>query len=185
MASLDKRHRKSVLFPPWAWAVNGLAASPMLSPENRVRLYRKLGLDIQAYRVFPACYFHTAEVSVGRNATINYGCYFENVAHISIGRRAGLAPFVRILTSDHSVGPHKVRHGEWEPKPVTIGDGTWLGAGSLILPGVTVGDGCIVGAGAVVLDDCEDDGLYVGVPARRVKDLPLDAPPVARAQSED
>ena len=37
--------------------------------------------------------------------------------------------------------------------------------------GVTVGDGCVLAAGAVVTGDCEPDGLYAGVPARRVKDL--------------
>lgn len=172
MGWFESQHRKSVLFPPWAWGVNSIAASPAFAPETRVRIYRRLGLDINALRVFPSCYFHTADISIGRGAVINHGCYFENVAHISIGERAGLAPFVRIITSAHSVGPHRVRHGEWDPQPVTIGHGTWLGAGALILPGVSISDGCIIAAGAVVRSDCEADGLYAGVPARRVKDLP-------------
>jgi maltose O-acetyltransferase len=40
-----------------------------------------------------------------------------------------------------------------------------------VLPGVTIGAGCAVAAGAVVTADCEPDGLYAGVPARRVRDL--------------
>jgi maltose O-acetyltransferase len=40
-----------------------------------------------------------------------------------------------------------------------------------VLPGVTVGDGCVIAAGAVVNADCQPDGLYAGVPARRVRDL--------------
>jgi maltose O-acetyltransferase len=38
---------------------------------------------------------------------------------------------------------------------------------------VTVGDGCVIAAGAVVAKDCEPNGLYVGVPARRARDLPV------------
>jgi maltose O-acetyltransferase len=39
------------------------------------------------------------------------------------------------------------------------------------MPGVTIGDGCTIASGAVVTRDCEPDGMYAGVPARRVKDL--------------
>jgi maltose O-acetyltransferase len=41
----------------------------------------------------------------------------------------------------------------------------------VILPSVTIGPGCIVGAGAVVTKDLEPNGVYVGVPARRVREL--------------
>ena len=47
----------------------------------------------------------------------------------------------------------------------------WLGARVVVLPGVQVAPGCIVGAGAVVTRDTEPDGVYVGVPARRIRDL--------------
>jgi acetyltransferase-like isoleucine patch superfamily enzyme len=41
----------------------------------------------------------------------------------------------------------------------------------MIMPGVEVGPGCVVAAGAVVIKDCEPNGLYAGVPAKRVRDL--------------
>lgn len=56
-------------------------------------------------------------------------------------------------------------------KPITVGKGCWIGANAIILPGVTIGDGCIIGAGAVVNKDCAPNGLYVGVPTKRVRDL--------------
>lgn len=49
-----------------------------------------------------------------------------------------------------------------------------IGANSVILPGVTVGEGCAVGAGSVVVSDLEPWGIYVGSPARRIKDRPKD-----------
>jgi maltose O-acetyltransferase len=43
----------------------------------------------------------------------------------------------------------------------------------IIMPGVTVGNGCIIASGALVNKDCAPNGLYAGVPAIRIKDLPL------------
>jgi acetyltransferase-like isoleucine patch superfamily enzyme len=44
-----------------------------------------------------------------------------------------------------------------------------------VLSGVTIGPGCVIGAGAVVTNECDANGLYVGVRAVRKKDLPVDA----------
>jgi acetyltransferase-like isoleucine patch superfamily enzyme len=54
---------------------------------------------------------------------------------------------------------------------VRIGNGCWIGAGVTILPGVTIGEGCVIGAGSVVTRSTEANGLYVGMPARRVREL--------------
>ena len=52
-----------------------------------------------------------------------------------------------------------------------IGDGSWLGQNVSVIAGVTIGAGCMIAAGAVVVSDCEPNGLYAGVPARRIKNL--------------
>lgn len=61
--------------------------------------------------------------------------------------------------------------GEGYTFPTLIKDGCWVGANVTIIPGVTIGEGCIIAAGAVVTKNCEPDGLYAGVPAKRIKDL--------------
>jgi maltose O-acetyltransferase len=167
----EERRALSVLSRRWGFAVNSVAASALLSPAARARIYRRRGLDVADATVFPRCYFHTADVRIGPGALVNYGCHVENVARVEIGARTALGMFVRILTSTHAVGGHEARAGAWSVHPVTIGAGCWIGASAVILPGVTVGDGCVVAAGAVVRDDCAPDGLYAGVPARRVADL--------------
>jgi tetrahydrodipicolinate N-succinyltransferase len=55
--------------------------------------------------------------------------------------------------------------------PVRIGDGTWLGARAMVLPGVTIGKRVLVAAGAVVTRDVPDDVLVAGNPARVVRSL--------------
>jgi acetyltransferase-like isoleucine patch superfamily enzyme len=58
--------------------------------------------------------------------------------------------------------------------PVVIGDGTWVGARAMVLPGVTIGRRVVVAAGSVVTRDVPDDVLVAGNPARVVR--PLDYP---------
>lgn len=53
--------------------------------------------------------------------------------------------------------------------PVRIGSRCFIGAGSLILPGVTIGDGTVVAAGSVVARDLPGDCIASGNPARIVR----------------
>lgn len=112
-------------------------------------------------------------VSIGRDCYIGFQSTFEASGAIEIGNRVYLAHRVSILTSTHKLGDHTRRASTQILKPVRIGDGCWLGTDVTILPGVTVGDGCVIAAGAVVVSDCAPDGLYAGVPARRIRDLDM------------
>ncbi|MFJ8266837.1 acetyltransferase [Peribacillus asahii] len=51
---------------------------------------------------------------------------------------------------------------------VNVGQGSWLGIGSVVSNNVNITSGCKVGAGAVVVRDITEAGTYVGVPVRRV-----------------
>jgi acetyltransferase-like isoleucine patch superfamily enzyme len=59
-------------------------------------------------------------------------------------------------------GPHQ---------PVTIGSGTWIGHGAVILPGARIGRNVVVAAGAVVRGEVEDHAVVAGAPARVVRRL--------------
>jgi len=51
---------------------------------------------------------------------------------------------------------------------VKVGQGSWLGIGSVVSNNITITNGCKVGAGSVVVKDISKPGIYVGVPVRRV-----------------
>ena len=53
---------------------------------------------------------------------------------------------------------------------VVIGDDNFFGLGVIIKPEVTIGSRNMFGTGTVITDDIGDDGIYVGVPARRIND---------------
>ncbi len=57
-------------------------------------------------------------------------------------------------------------------RPVSIGSGSWLGHGTVVLPGATIGRHVVVGANSVVTGDLPDNCVAAGVPARVIKQLP-------------
>jgi acetyltransferase-like isoleucine patch superfamily enzyme len=59
----------------------------------------------------------------------------------------------------------------FSPGPIRIGDGSWLGIGVAVLPGVTIGRNCIIGANAVVKTDVPDHHIAAGNPARIVREI--------------
>ncbi|MBC7761025.1 MAG: acetyltransferase [Candidatus Saccharibacteria bacterium] len=51
-----------------------------------------------------------------------------------------------------------------------IGDGVFLGIGAVVSDGISIASGTVVGAGAVVIGDILLPGVYVGVPAKKLRD---------------
>jgi maltose O-acetyltransferase len=152
--------------------VNWLAASPLLVNPVRASLMRLYGIRTSTHGIRPACYFTGRDIVIRAGTFVNYRCFFDGSAPIRIGKNCGIAMEVLFCTSTHIMGPATKRAGRVNPQPITVGDGCWIGARSVILPGVTIGDGCVVAAGAVVNKDCAPNGMYAGVPARRISELP-------------
>jgi maltose O-acetyltransferase len=123
-------------------------------------------------------------VRIGRSCWLNRGCFIDASASVTIADRVAMGHDVLILTSTHEVGPPIRRASEMMVAPVTIGAGAWLGARTVVLPGVSIGEGAVVGAGAVVTRDVPANTLVGGVPAQRLRQLDGDVDR-ARAQAGD
>lgn len=85
--------------------------------------------------------------------------------HIAIGDNVTLAPRVHILAHDTST---YVFFGKTRAANVTIGNDVFVGASSIILPGVNIGNRVIIGAGSIVSKDIPDNSVAVGNPAKVV-----------------
>lgn len=97
------------------------------------------------------------------------------VAHrrVVIGDDVWFGPGVYITDAGHDPSDPAVPIGvRMEPaEPVHIGNGSWLGTGVAVLPGVTIGEHVAVGANSVVCDDLPSHTVAVGSPARVVRRL--------------
>lgn len=165
MRTLLRNHIRDII-------VNVVIGSACIPAILRGRLLKAYGIDAKRAMVSARCFFGSSRVSIGDRTFVNYGCFFDALDQITIGRDCTIAMEVLFTTSTHEVGPSNRRGGASVKAPIVVGDGVWIGARAMILPGVTIGSGCVIGAGAVVTRDCARNGLYVGVPARRVQDLP-------------
>lgn len=108
---------------------------------------------------------------IGTDCSIDADCAFDLEEKIIVGHRVTIGPGVMILTSTHELDKREHRAGPIQRSPVVIRDGAWLGARSVILPGVTIGEASIVDAGAVVNKDVAPNTRVGGIPANQVEAL--------------
>lgn len=154
--------------------INVVAKSPAIPDYARCKLLKVMGMKINTLRIKSGLTIRGKNLTVGEGSFINYNCLIDTAVPVTIGKKVSIAFGVVICTSSHDIGDENGRAGKTYRLPVNIEDGCWIGANATILPGVTVGKGCIVAAGSVVNKDCEPNGLYAGVPAKRVRDLPVE-----------
>ena len=108
-------------------------------------------------------------VFIGRNVVIDNRC----PKLVSVGRDVWLTQGVIVLAHSHCSQLQREVHGMAETQaPVVIEDGVFIGAGSIVLPGVRLGRGCYIGAGSVVNRDIAAGMLAAGNPCREVRRLP-------------
>ena len=149
-------------------------ASALVPIFFRARLWRIFGVSIGRKCYIGAnCQVIGKNLKIGETCVFGFGVYLDATGHIEIGDHSHIGPFVRIISAGHSI-QNSVRRrdpSDIEKTIIRIGRGSWVGTGTIILPGVQIGEGCVIGAGSVVTKDCLPNSLYVGSPARLVRDL--------------
>ena len=94
-------------------------------------------------------------IHIGRNVEINMNCVFLDCNTITIGDYSGIGPGVHIYTVFHHTAPQE-----------RLGENSCF----IILPGVTIGDGTTIGAGSVVTKSIPANCIAVGNPCKVIKD---------------
>jgi maltose O-acetyltransferase len=106
-------------------------------------------------------------IRMGDRVFVNSGVVLFSAKAVTIGNDVAIANEAYLMDTDsHGVEGRPVKEAE-----IVIGDGSWIGARAIILPGVTIGRRCLVAAGAVVSRDVPDDTLVAGNPAREIRQL--------------
>jgi sugar O-acyltransferase (sialic acid O-acetyltransferase NeuD family) len=143
-----------------------LAFGKVKAKSNRMDVYRaakKQGL------VFPALCAKSAIVA--QDCSIGEGTVVMEGAVVQPGTKLGLLSIINtracidhdcVIGDEVHVAPGAVLSGG-----VSVGTGSLIGTGAAIIENIKIGKNCSIGAGAAVVADCEDNGTYVGVPAKK------------------
>ena len=143
-----------------------------------------------------ASIYNPEKISIGDESRIDDFCVLSG--EITIGRNVHIATLNNLLAGKSTIfmddfsavafGSHIIAQSDdysgaamtnptvpleyrlEKSEPISIGRHALLGTGCIVLPGVTIGDGVSAGAATVFLKDAEEWSIYVGSPARRLKE---------------
>jgi maltose O-acetyltransferase len=158
--------------------VNAVVMSHLVPTGLRSKLLKRFGV-----RLGPDTYLGAGTVLKGTDLHTGTGCFINHGCHldsgkITLGDRVYVGPGVIMVSRDHELGPSVQRAGKNIDKPISIGNGAWVGARVTVLGGVRIAEGCVIASGAVVTKDTLPNALYAGVPAvfkKFLDDEPVDA----------
>lgn len=115
----------------------------------------------------------TPIVRIGNGVVLGRGSHVVGHQSIDIGDDVYTGPYIYVTDQNHGYTDPDTPIGKQWPvnEPVTIGAGSWIGTGAVILPGATIGRNVVVAAGSVVRGIVPDHCVVAGVPARVVRRL--------------
>jgi acetyltransferase-like isoleucine patch superfamily enzyme len=110
-------------------------------------------------------------ISIGDRTMLGKGIGIVGHRRIEIGDDIWTGHYVYITDQNHGYEDVRQPIGTqlWRDEPVSIGSGSWLGHGAVVLPGARIGRNVAVAAGAVVTGDVPDYCVVAGVPARVIR----------------
>ncbi|OUR92448.1 acetyltransferase [Gammaproteobacteria bacterium 42_54_T18] len=126
---------------------------------------------------------YCSKISIGENVIIRPNCMLfaeprdgedGKQGRITIENDVMMGSGVHIYVSNHRYDiPNLsiIKQGHSEPKSVILKEGCWIGANVIILPGVVVGRNAVVGAGSIVTRNVEDNCIYAGNPAMKIREI--------------
>ena len=110
-------------------------------------------------------------VTIGDRVLLGRGSGIVGHRSVAIGNGVFTGHHVYVTDANHGYEDvHETIGRQFAAsKPVAIGAGSWLGHGSIVLPGASVGEHVAVGAGSVVTGELPSYSVAVGNPARVIR----------------
>ncbi len=108
-------------------------------------------------------------IHLGEAFFANFDCVFLDACEIRIGDHCQFGPGVHIYTTALPLDRAARVGGREFGRPVTVGNGVWLGGRVIVNPGISIGDDAVIGSGSVVTRDVAAGAIVAGVPARPLR----------------
>lgn len=142
--------------------------------EKRAELLKEMFADIgEDCYIEPPLHANWAgaHVHFGDYVYANFNLTLVDDAHIYVGDKVMFGPNVTVATAGHPIEVHLRDLQMQYNMPVHIGRNVWIGANSVVLPGVTIGENTVIGAGSVVTRDIPANVVAVGNPCRVLREI--------------
>ena len=113
-----------------------------------------------------------SHVHMGSNIYANFNLTLVDDGHIYIGDWAQFGPNVTLATAGHPILPELREDPLLQyNKDIHIGRNVWIGAGTVVCPGVRIGENSVIGAGSIVTRDIPADVVAFGNPCRVIRKI--------------
>lgn len=106
-------------------------------------------------------------LQIGNNTWIGEHAWIDNLTTVTIGNNCCISQGGFLLTGNHDYASKRF---DLIIKPITLEDGAWVGAKSVVCPGVTMKSHSVLAVGSIATSDLEEWSIYQGNPAVKVKD---------------
>lgn len=118
--------------------------------------------------IFGGCEFRSPwNITIGRSV-ISANCILDGRGKIHIDDDVVFGSGVHVWTEEHGVNDPLFRVLKSNIAEVVIKRHAWICSDTTILPGVTVNEGAVLAARACAVKDCEEFGVYTGIPAKKI-----------------
>ena len=141
-----------------------LASRIVLSSGFRVFLLRLFGAKVgaQVYIKPGVRVKFPWYLSIGDYSWIGEDVWIDNLAEVSIAAHVCVSQGVYLCTGNHDWSAPNMRLFS---KPIRLETGCWVGARSVVCPGVRIAEGAVLSVGAIATRDLAAFGIYAGNPA--------------------
>lgn len=106
-------------------------------------------------------------LSIGENSWIGEGVWLDSLGKISIGNNCCISQGAMLITGNHN---YKKTSFDLIVKEIVLEDGVWIGAGSIVCPGIVCRTHAVLMTGSVASHDLEPYCIYRGNPAEKIKE---------------
>ena len=110
-------------------------------------------------------------VHLGNDVYANFNLTIVDDCDIFVGNNVMFGPNVTLSAGTHPIHPELRSKNAQYNVSIQIGNNVWIGANSVVLPGVTIGDNTVIGAGSVVTKDMPPNVVAVGSPCRVMREI--------------
>ena len=151
--------------------LNGLVFDSYLFPFSKLKVFilRIFGANIgKGCVIKPKIKIkYPWKLTVGNNCWIGEEVWIDNLAMVSLGNSVCLSQGAMLLCGNHD---YKKIEFDLITKEIRLSDGVWIGAKSILTPGISAGEHSVLTVGSVASKNLEPYGIYSGIPAMKVKE---------------